>query len=247
MTAASTHFNEENFVIENHLYFKNKKQMKNSISIIVPRHIERVDQIKEEIEKFSLNVHLHSSEKKINKDVDIYIVDTYGDLNKFYKISNVVFLGGSLINHGGQNPLEPARHGCKVLHGPYVNNFKNIYNYLNKIQVSKKIESEKSLKKNIEILITNKKNTKYLIKKVKKLGDKILINAKKEIEDTIIDKAAEIVEEAVEQKMFEYDLLLDPSVMSAIQESLASTPHEGFKPVVSVSPSGNLKIDFVPL
>ena len=71
---------------------------------------------------------------------------------------------------------------------------------------------------------------------------------KQEIEDTIVDKAAEIVEEAiVEQKMFEYDLLLDPSVMNAIQESLASTPHEGFKPVVSVSPSGNLKIDFVPL
>ena len=70
---------------------------------------------------------------------------------------------------------------------------------------------------------------------------------KEEIDDTIINKAAEIVEEAVEQKMFEYDLLLDPSVMAAIQESLASTPHEGFKPVVSVSPSGNLKIDFVPL
>ena len=70
---------------------------------------------------------------------------------------------------------------------------------------------------------------------------------KKEIEETIVEKAAEIVEEVVEQKMFEYDLLLDPSVTNAIQESLASTPHEGFKPVVSVSPSGNLKIDFVPL
>ena len=68
-----------------------------------------------------------------------------------------------------------------------------------------------------------------------------------EIEETNVEKAAEIVEEAVEQKMFEYDLLLDPSVTSAIQESLASTPHEGFKPVVSVSLSGNLKIDFVPL
>ena len=70
---------------------------------------------------------------------------------------------------------------------------------------------------------------------------------KQEIEDTISEKASAIVEEAVEQKMFEYDLLLDPSVMTAIQDSLASTPHEGFKPVVSVSPSGNLKIDFVPL
>ena len=57
---------------------------------------------------------------------------------------------------------------------------------MNEIQASKKIKSEKSLKKNIEILIKNKKNTKSLIKKVKKLGDKILINAKKEIENTII-------------------------------------------------------------
>ena len=68
-----------------------------------------------------------------------------------------------------------------------------------------------------------------------------------EIEKKNSKKAAEINEEVVDQKMFEYDLLLDPSVTNAIQKSLANTPHEGFKPVVSIAPNGNLKIDFVPL
>ena len=68
-----------------------------------------------------------------------------------------------------------------------------------------------------------------------------------EIEDKISKKTEAINEEVVEQKMFEYDLLLDPSVTNAIQKSLANTPHEGFKPVVSIAPNGNLKIDFVPL
>ncbi len=173
MTAASTHFNEENFVIENHLYFKNKKQMKNSISIIVPRHIERVDQIKEEIEKFSLNVHLHSSEKKINKDVDIYIVDTYGDLNKFYKISNVVFLGGSLINHGGQNPLEPAKFGCKIINGPNIGNFTEIYSKLNKMGISNTFKTYKHGSKIVEKLLKTKK-LQNKNKKIMKYGKRIL-------------------------------------------------------------------------
>jgi len=68
-----------------------------------------------------------------------------------------------------------------------------------------------------------------------------------EIEDKISKKTEAINEEVVEQEMFEYDLLLDPSVTNAIQKSLANTPHEGFKPVVSIAPNGNLKIDFVPL
>ena len=130
VTAASTHFNEEDFVIKNHLYFKNKKDFKNAISIIVPRHAERSKEIKDEVEKYSLKAHLRSSGNKIDSDVDIYIADTYGELNKIYKISNIVFMGGSLINHGGQNPLEPAKLGCYIIHGPSTYNFKEIYNHL---------------------------------------------------------------------------------------------------------------------
>ena len=62
--------------------------------------------------------------------MDIYIVDTYGELNKFYKISKLVFMGGSLIKHGGQNPLEAAKLGCKIIHGPFITNFSDIFKKL---------------------------------------------------------------------------------------------------------------------
>ena len=55
----------------------------------------------------------------MRNDIDIYFVDTYGETKKFFKISKIVFLGGSLVKHGGQNPLEAARLGCNILHGQY--------------------------------------------------------------------------------------------------------------------------------
>ena len=64
-------------------------------------------------------------------DTDILLVDTYGENSKFFNISKSVFLGGSLIKHGGQNPIEPSKFGCKIFHGPNVSNFKEIYKYLN--------------------------------------------------------------------------------------------------------------------
>ena len=182
--AASTHKGEEQISINVHKILK--KKYNNLLSVIIPRHINRSKELVEVLKGNSLKVHCHSWKTQIPKNIDVYLVDTYGETEKFFNLIKIVFVGGSLVGHGGQNPLEAARHGCKVLHGPYVNNFKNIYNYLKKIHVTKEIKNEKSLKKNIEILIKNKKNTKSLIKKVKKLGDKILISAKKEIENTII-------------------------------------------------------------
>ena len=178
--AASTHKGEEQILINVHKILK--KKYNNLLSVIIPRHIDRSKELVELLKGDNLKVHCHSWKTQIPKNIDVYLVDTYGETEKFFNLIKIVFVGGSLVNHGGQNPLEAARHGCKVLLGPYVNNFKNIYNYLKQIHVTKEIKSEKSLKKNIEILIKNKKNTKSLIRKVKKLGGKILISAKKEIE-----------------------------------------------------------------
>ena len=73
---------------------------------------------------------------KINKDTEIYLVDTYGETKYFYNICKTVFLGGSIINRGGQNPLEPVRFGCKILHGPNVQNFAEVYNLLNRYKLA---------------------------------------------------------------------------------------------------------------
>ena len=65
-----------------------------------------------------------------DRETDIYIADTIGELGLFYRMAPVVFMGGSLVEHGGQNPIEPAKLGAVVLHGPHVWNFANIYERL---------------------------------------------------------------------------------------------------------------------
>ena len=107
-----------------------KEKINNILTIIIPRHIERTREICDLI-KNNFNYINHSS-KKINKSTDFYIVDTYGESESFYSLSNVVFLGGSLVQKGGQNPLEPLRFGCSLLHGKNVDNFKDIYKMLKK-------------------------------------------------------------------------------------------------------------------
>ena len=181
--ASSTHRGEEFICIKTHKILK--KKFKNFLTIVIPRHIERSRELIDMFKSHDLKVYCHSWKNKEPEEIDIYLVDTYGETEKFFNLIKIVFIGGSLVNHGGQNPLEPARHGCKVLHGPHVDNFKDIYNFLNRIKVSKKIESEKGLTKNIEILFKNKETTRSITKKVKNLGTNILNSAKKEILSTI--------------------------------------------------------------
>ena len=172
ITAASTHFDEESFIFQNHLIFK-KKKLKNLISIIIPRHAERAFEIKNKAEQFGFNVTLHSSKEKLNSKTDIYLVDTYGEVSKFYKISNIVFIGGSLIDHGGQNPLEPAKFGCKIIHGPFISNFKEIFQKLKFMGITSEFKSYETGIKIIEKKI--KKNSKsFKNNKIIKYGKKVL-------------------------------------------------------------------------
>ena len=181
--AISTHYNEEIFCGKIHLELKNK--YKKYISIIIPRHINRAESIKNDLENLKLKVHLHSSKIKIKNDIDVYLVDTYGETKTFLNMCKIVYLGGSIIKRGGQNPLEAARSGCKVMHGSNVENFKEIYILLNKIGVSSKIKNVSDAKliinKNLQTKIRLKKN----INKINLLGKKILNNIDLEIKNLI--------------------------------------------------------------
>ena len=103
------------------------------------------------------------------KDIDIFIVDTFGETKKFYKFATTVFLGKSIVKGGGQNPLEPARFGAKILHGPDVNNFKDVYKYLRKLRISSVVNSPQKCANSIIF----KKNMKK-VQKMKYLGSTIL-------------------------------------------------------------------------
>ena len=169
--AASTHYNEELFIGKIHKELKLK--YKNLLTILIPRHINRLNSITNELEHIDLKIITRSSKEKISKNTDIYIADTYGESSKFYELSNITFLGGSLVPHGGQNPLEPARLGNYILHGPNIQNFKEVYNVLSKLDVSSKINNISNMKK----ILVKKINYKQPIKVSKKLnlmGNEIL-------------------------------------------------------------------------
>ena len=181
--AISTHDNEEILCSKIHLNLK--KKFINGITIIIPRHAHRAAKIKNDLEERGLVVYLHSSSNKIKKQTDIYIVDTYGETQSFMNICDIVFLGGSLIKHGGQNPLEAARLGCKVIHGPHIYNFTEVYNLLNKIKISSKITNINQAKLEILKIINSKSNLDKNFKKLNKLWKKILFHNMKEIKKYI--------------------------------------------------------------
>ena len=150
-----------------------KSEIKNLITIIIPRHISRKKEIIDELNNIGLNSQLHTSPKKLSRDTDIYLVDTYGETTKFYSLSKLTFVGGSLILHGGQNPLEPAREGNYILYGPHVNNFKEVYQMLEDLKIANKIDSIKNFKNFIlkKINYSGNKKVKY---KLNYLGNKII-------------------------------------------------------------------------
>ena len=165
--AASTHEDEELICAKTHIILK--KNIQDLITIIIPRHINRKYEIISKLKSLKLNVVCHSNKLKKLDKVDIYLVDTYGESKKFYKISKTVFLGGSLVNRGGQNPLEAARYGSKILHGNNVQNFKDIYAYLNLLNISKKIKTSEQIASAI-----NFKSTKNNNLEIKKIGQEVL-------------------------------------------------------------------------
>ena len=176
---ASTHPSEEIICAETHL--KIKKNYTNILTIIIPRHINRVKTIKQELIKFNLNVILSSELNNFDDSTDIILIDSYGESLKFYNISKYVFLGKSLIKSlekdSGQNPIEPARLGCKILHGPYVSNFAETYDYLKKLGVAKKINNSNELGLSlVEELERDEPKNQEIAGKIENYGQNILNN-----------------------------------------------------------------------
>jgi len=169
--AASTHNNEE--ILIGNLHKKLIKKERKLITIIIPRHINRTNKIINNLNNIDLNCVTHSSNQKLKQNTDIYLVDSYGESSRFYNLTNISFVGGSIINHGGQNPLEPARLGNYIINGPNVKNFKEIYAFLNNLKMSSStsniLKMEDIILKRLKKKIPNKN-----INKIIKIGNDVL-------------------------------------------------------------------------
>ena len=145
--AASTHPTEEILCAKSHL--KIKKNYNNILTIIIPRHIDRAKKINTDLSNLGLKVALYSKPNQIYTNTDILIIDSYGESLKFYNVSKYVFVGKSLVKtlimDSGQNPIEPARLGCKIFHGPNVSNFTEIYEFLKALSVTREVNNADEL------------------------------------------------------------------------------------------------------
>ena len=170
--ASSTHNSEEEFV--GLVHNKLRKKYKNLLTVIIPRHIDRKEKIKEQLLNLGLKVHVHEPKTRIHQDTEIYLVNSFGKTKSFYSVIKNVFLGGSLIKHGGQNPLEAVRYNCNILHGPNVSNFNEIYKFLHKQKISKKVINLNQTTNILDKLFYSKKSQKNIKDKINKIGQKIL-------------------------------------------------------------------------
>ena len=186
--AASTHPTEEILCARSHL--KIKESYNNILTIIIPRHIDRIEKIRKELSNLNLKIVLYSKLDQIDINTDILLIDTYGEASIFYNISKYVFVGKStiksLIMDSGQNPIEPARLGCKIFHGPNVSNFVEIYEYLRTLGVTKQVNNSNELSISlIEEFAENKGEKSNIKEEIDNYGQNILNNVIEELKKYI--------------------------------------------------------------
>jgi 3-deoxy-D-manno-octulosonic-acid transferase len=128
IAATSTHPGEEAAVIDVHRRLKHT--FPGLLTVLAPRHPERGPGIIEIARVAGLSSALRSRGELPGSSTEIYVADTLGELGLIYRIAPIVFIGGSLVGHGGQNPIEAAKLGVAILHGPHVGNFAEIYSAL---------------------------------------------------------------------------------------------------------------------
>jgi 3-deoxy-D-manno-octulosonic-acid transferase len=125
IAAASTHAGEESAVIDAHLRLR--ANFPGLLTLIAPRHPERGPGVAELAAAAGLKAALRSRGTLPDAATEIYVADTMGELGLIYRLAPVVFIGGSLVRRGGQNPIEAAKLGAAILHGPHVGNFAEVY------------------------------------------------------------------------------------------------------------------------
>ena len=144
---SSTHHDEE---LKIGRFLKNTNtEIPGLLTLIAPRHPNRGPEIQEQLNGLGLKTALRSKGEKISPDTNVYIADTIGEVGIWYDLSPIVFIGGSLIPHGGQNFMEPSRFRDAVIVGPYMHNFTDAMNRAKKadavIQVNDAAELENML------------------------------------------------------------------------------------------------------
>jgi 3-deoxy-D-manno-octulosonic-acid transferase len=155
VVAASTHPGEEEILVETHKSLAGF--FPKLLTVIVPRHADRGEAIARMIAASGLNAALRSREELPIAATDIYVADTMGEMGLFYRLAPIVFMGGSLVAHGGQNPIEAVKLGASIVHGPHVFNFTDVYEALDAAGGARKADTQEALVKQLGQLLADPK------------------------------------------------------------------------------------------
>ena len=153
IVAASTHPGEEEILLEAHKTLVGF--FPGLLSVIVPRHPDRGAAVASLVAASGLRAALRSREELPTATSDIYVADTMGELGLFYRFAPIVFMGGSLVAHGGQNPIEAVKLGASIVHGPHVFNFGDVYEALDQAGGARQADTQESLVKQLGQLLAD--------------------------------------------------------------------------------------------
>ncbi len=153
VVAASTHPGEEEILIETHGTLAGF--FPHLLTVVVPRHPDRGPPIWRLVDAAGLKASLRSRDEMPVASTDIYVADTMGELGLFYRLAGAVFMGGSLVPHGGQNPIEAVKLGASIVHGPHVFNFTEVYDALDSAGGARTADGQEALAKQLGQLLAN--------------------------------------------------------------------------------------------
>lgn len=133
-----------------------KSQFPGLLTLIAPRHPQRGPEIQTALNSLGLKTALRSANEKIKPDTDVYVADTMGEVGMWYSLGNIIFIGGSLIPHGGQNFIEPSRFRDAVIVGPHMHNFTDAMNRAKKADAIIQVQDAVELSETVATLLKNK-------------------------------------------------------------------------------------------
>jgi len=151
--AFSTHPGEEETIAVAHRILV--RNLPDILTIIVPRHPARGPEIEKILAASGTTVSVRSRSQLPDKNIGFLLADTMGELGVFFRLTDIAFVGGSLVPHGGQNPIEPARLGCPIVHGPHMENFLAIEGELNTAGASSVATTAEEIAREVGTLLSN--------------------------------------------------------------------------------------------
>ena len=142
--AMSIHYEEIEKIINTHIEIN--KKIKNLTTFLIPRHLNKIGEIEEKIIRKNINIQKISTNNKVENFDGIILIDKFGLAEDIFNQIKIVFMGGSFKNHGGQNPIEPLKYGCKIYSGYNIHSFTEIYRELLDNRLAKLVKNEFELK-----------------------------------------------------------------------------------------------------